>query len=379
MPSYKNQHYVPESYLKGWSDDKELPIYLIEPEREIPSEPISRLCSRSYFNSEETFIEPVLGKLEGAHADAFNSLRTGESLRSLSVGGQRLLLSFVFTQRQRTRLMRDEIRASSEDYFREGIREDVAEAGYDPDQYTDLEDAQFKRTVQRSHHFMMMHGILAPIGMHELACVVLENETDINFITSEAPVVFANPRFKEDRELAYAGMANAGLQVYCPLSPQLCLLFYDPRTYFVEANRDWHVSLTRSRDIRELNLLQVLNTDSFVLYETPGQETMMAELVDEARDFENWQMVSQPFPDRTKTDSEYPYEPPHQLHDLTPTPKAVSIRTGVEFHQREQAFERQRYVVWRLLERTETTEEALLQAVVFMLNDAGKEFGIAES
>lgn len=51
----------------------------------------------------------------------------------------------------------------------------------------------FEQTFQNVHHFMMMHSILAPIGNHELACTVLENETETDFITSEAPVVFANP------------------------------------------------------------------------------------------------------------------------------------------------------------------------------------------
>lgn len=304
MPPYKNQHYVPQSYLRGWATNSTLPLYHLEHEREIPSEHIAKICSRSYFNSEETYIEQVLSRLEGAHAEAFNSLREGATLRSLSIGERRLLLSFAFTQRQRTRLMRDEIRASSEDYFREGIQEEVAAAGYDPTNYADLEDAFFEETVQNVHHFMMLHGILAPIGNNELECVVLENETETEFITSEAPVVFENPRFKEERDLTYAGMANAGLQVYCPLSPRLCLLFYDPRTYLVDTDRNWHAPLTDERDVRKLNLLQVLNTDTFVLYESPRQEATMKELVGEAREFADWQTVSQPLPiDGEETDT----------------------------------------------------------------------------
>jgi len=231
----------------------------------------------------------------------------------------------------------------------------------------------FEESVQNVHHFMMLHGILAPIGNNELECVVLENETETEFITSEAPVVFENPRFKEERDLTYAGMANAGLQVYCPLSPRLCLLFYDPRTYLVDTDRNWHAPLTDERDVRELNLLQALNTDTFVLYESPRQEATMKELVGEAREFADWQTVSQPLPIDGE-DTEYPYQPPHQLHKLTPSPQPVFTRAGAEFHQRKHAPETQQHVVWRLLERTETTEEALLQAVVLMLNDAGKDF-----
>lgn len=77
-------------------------------------------------------------------------------------------------------------------------------------------------------------------------------------------------------------MANGGLQVYCPLSPRLCLLFYDPEVYLVDAGRDWHASLTDEGDVRELNLLQVLNIDTLILYETPGQEAALQELIEEA-------------------------------------------------------------------------------------------------
>jgi hypothetical protein len=270
--------------------------------------------------------------------------------------------------------MRDEIRNSAEEYFHEAIREDVAAAGYDPTEYRELEDALFEDTVQHVHHFMMMHGILAPIGNHELACTVLENETEMNFITSEAPVVFANPRFKTERDLTYAGMANGGLQVYCPLSPRLCLLIYDPEVYLVDTDGNGHASLNDEADAREINHLQVLNTDTFVLYETSGQEATIREVVEEAQEFENWETVSQPLPVGGSEDADYPYQPPHQLHDVTPTPEPVSIRAGVEFSQRERAPEIQRYIVQRLLEHADTSEEALLRAVVYMLNNAGKEF-----
>lgn len=369
MPPYKNQHYVPESYLKAWATDTSVSIYHLEQEREFPSQNISDICSRSYFNSEEVYIEPVLGKLEGAHAKAFNALRDGTLLRSLSIGERRLLLSFVFTQRQRTRLMRDEIRDSAEEYFRENIRKDVAAAGYDPTEYTDLEDVSFEQTVQNVHHFMMLHGILAPIGNHDLACAVLENETGIDFITSEAPVIFANPRFKEERDMTYVGMANGGLQVYCPLSPRLCLLFYDPEVYLVKTDRSWHASLTEPADVRELNLLQMLTTDTFVLYETPGQETAMQQLAKEAQKFESKESIPQPIPGTDQTDADYSYEPPHQLHDLTPTPEPISFLANVEFKQRQRAPSAQRQIIRCLLERTDTTEETLLQAVSYILSE----------
>ncbi|MBC9988010.1 DUF4238 domain-containing protein [Haloferax sp. AS1] len=84
MPPYKNQHYVPQSYLRGWATDSTVPIYHLENEREIPGQQIANLCSRSYFNSEDTTIEKVLSRLEAAHADVFNVLRDGATLRSLS-------------------------------------------------------------------------------------------------------------------------------------------------------------------------------------------------------------------------------------------------------------------------------------------------------
>ncbi|WP_188148881.1 DUF4238 domain-containing protein [Haloferax sp. AS1] len=299
---------------------------------------------------------------------------TGQPFDPFPPGEQRLLLSFVFTQRQRTRLMRDEIRASAEDYFRSKLREIVTKAGSDPANHTDLEDTVFEQTVQDVHHFMMLHGILAPIGMYGLDCVVLENETEIELITSEAPVVFANPCFKDTRRLTYTGMGDAGLQVYCPLSPRLCLLFYDPKTYLVQDNREWHASLADEQDVRVLNLLQILSTDTFVLYESLGQETMMKALTRKAREVGDWQTVPQPPLASDDEDAQYPYEPPHQLHNITPSPAPVSIRAGVEFHRRTRAEMKQRRAVWRLMECSETTEKAILKAVKILFEDTKRDF-----
>lgn len=35
MPPYKNQRYVPQSYLRGWATDSTVPLYHIEQGREI--------------------------------------------------------------------------------------------------------------------------------------------------------------------------------------------------------------------------------------------------------------------------------------------------------------------------------------------------------
>ena len=370
MPEYKNQHYVPKSYLRGWSNSDKLSVYHLETSNEYGGQHVSKICSRSYFNSQTPFLEKWLSKLEGAHASAFNQLRDGSNLRNLSRRERRFLISFSFTQRQRTKLMREEIEASAEEYWDDIISEVFEEIGIDPTEYSNLMESKFEQSVIAVHHMMMMHGILSPAGVADLEFALFHNGTDIDIITSDAPVIFAIPRFKENHDIRYAGMSNQGLQVYCPLGPSLCLFLYDKKSYFVDKDRQWNVTVASEDDIKQLNLLQMLTAES-VFYEKSGRQSDMRELQEEAQEYLN--PVEMPRKIETFDDEvgEYRYQPHHQLHDLTPSLDSVYMRPRVSFGTRPTSGEtRQRFLVSKILERSEYSEQAVATAIQYILQNA---------
>jgi hypothetical protein len=372
---YQNQHYVPESYLQGWTYDgtDRVTIFLTDQQREIPGQNITDICSSDYFNSEYTPLERAFGALEGAHATPLRKIREGEPLCSLTIGERRLLLSFVFTQRMRSGVMRDEIEGRAEAYYREALEQDIINSGHDPDNLRDFIDSKFEGTVLGTHHMMMVHGIVAPFSMHGLKAVILENESEEPFIASEAPIVFENPRFKEERGLNYPGLAFSGLQIYCPISPTHCALFYDPDIYRVEQDRRWHATIDDERDAREINMLQVFGTDSFIMYKEMEQEGRIKSLIEEAHTHENWEELHQEFetPGEEGEMSVYSSVPPHQLHDLVPTPSPVRWRPGT-FYTKDSHIEKvQKSLRDRIFGWTEFSERGVILAIVFLLKSAG--------
>lgn len=370
MPEYKNQHYVPESYLQGWATSDRVPIYHLASENEYGSQHVSNICSRSYFNSQSPFLEKWLSKLESAHASAFNQIRDGTTLRNLSTQKRRLLTSFVFTQRFRTKMMRDEIDASARNYWNETIHTEFERHGLDTDQYSDFLEFQLEQTVVAVHHQQMMQGILSPMGVSDLNLALLVNRTGEKFVTSDAPIILANPRFKEEYDLHYAGMSNQGLQVYCPLNSFLCLLLYDSEAYSVDSNSNWTVSLSSEKDIRQLNMLQIL-TSECVIYEDSDRESELRELHNDSEKYRNPVEIPRKFQREGDNDIEYQYQSTHQMHNLTPSLDPVHLRPDLSFGSRPSSGElRQRFAVRKISQLSEYSEEAVARAIQHLLQSA---------
>lgn len=374
-PPYTNQHYVPQSYLRGWTYDEteKGSIFLIKQQREIKWQNIDEICSSDDFNSQYKPLEIMFGRLEDAHAAVFNRIRDGDTLRSLSIGERRLLLSFAVTQRMRSSVMRTEIEDGAEKFIDEALQEDIPNLGLDTDEFSEAMENWSEDTVLATHHSQMMSGILAPFGMYELEGVVLENTSEEPFITSEAPVIFENPRFKKERDMNYPGMSDGGLQIYCPISPTQCILFYDPEIYWVSRDRRWHAEVSDPEDIRELNMLQVFATNSFLIYKETGQTDRMISLIEEARRYEDWRKIERVYRPISEEGepSVYSFEPAHQLHDLVPTPDSVNCYPGTTFRRREVGENAERYLIHKILSQADFSERAVIHAIVFMLKNAG--------
>lgn len=63
MSANKNQHYVPQVYLRAFSEDnngKSISVFLIEAEKEIQRAPIKSQCSSDYFYGEDLVLEKNL-------------------------------------------------------------------------------------------------------------------------------------------------------------------------------------------------------------------------------------------------------------------------------------------------------------------------------
>lgn len=133
MVEYKNQHYVPRFYLRNFSDDgQSIWLYNMEADREF-KEPISQVCARDYFYSEETDIEKAIGSIERSLSDGLKQLLAKQSVARFQTEDElkqdwHRVLQFLAFQEARTALSKKEIERDSDVLF-ETIVEAGVEAG----------------------------------------------------------------------------------------------------------------------------------------------------------------------------------------------------------------------------------------------------------
>ena len=65
----------------------------------------------------------------------------------------------------------------------------------------------------------------------DLTAVLLDNETDEDFVVSDNPVVFQNPLIEKYALQNCSGFCTRGLQIYYPLTPRRMVCLYDSRVY----------------------------------------------------------------------------------------------------------------------------------------------------
>jgi hypothetical protein len=86
------------------------------------------------------------------------------------------------------------------------------------------------------------------------------------FLTSDHPVVTLNPFLNQkDCDRSFSGISRSGFQLFFPLSPMCCVMFYDSGVYKVGGKRENTVVLG-SYDMDQVNGLQIQAADKVLLF-----------------------------------------------------------------------------------------------------------------
>lgn len=266
MPPKKNQHFVPVSYLKAWADDDNRTfVYVPDNEAEYPRIPISNVASEDYFYSNDAELEDSLGKIEQEHVRVLAKLRASHSsYPDFTFGELRHLYAFLMFQRTRTK-------AFNEDMVSAGKRvaEEVSESS--DVEIEEIEEAtdEFGNLMKR----MMIHSLLNTGLISDLRILLLVDCTGENFVTSDVPVIFDRPAAGEESRIS--GLINAGLQIFCPISPTHCLLLYDPSLYRVNRVVNRPIAVEDTSVVQSINRYMVQHRPEKVYYQSGGREEEM--------------------------------------------------------------------------------------------------------
>ena len=181
MPEQKNQHYVPEFYLKNFSkDNKNLNIYVIKDKKFI-SGPIKHQCSKSYFYSKDTIFETLLSQLESREASAINKLIREKTLTALNYEDDYIrILEFISMMHGRTLTKKKGMEKMVED-FTEKIFKPMFRADPLSKDLSDEGIASIKMKWPSLHLLGIQAGLKGWILLSDLIPILLVNNTEIEF------------------------------------------------------------------------------------------------------------------------------------------------------------------------------------------------------
>jgi len=257
MPKLKNQHFVPQFYLRLFAnpDKRSIGVFNIPKQKFIPVASIADQASRPWFYGKDLTVERGLQHIETAIAPVLQRLAAGGPVPERRSDHHFALSIFIMLQRERTAAADREMRYVTDQMGKAYLRHQTN----DPeilkhlDQMTLSLDGQLQDGMNQAMSFGPM--------LWDMTMLVLENHSPLPFITSDTPVAVHNQWFEPVTITSALGYANAGLQVILPLGPYRALLIYDGSTYSIGDKASRRLILKNQDHVRSINDLQWENAE----------------------------------------------------------------------------------------------------------------------
>ena len=274
----KNQHYVPQFYLRYFSiDKKNVGVYILKSEKNIPSASIKGQASRDYFYSDNIEMEKALSDLESCAKKVLDKIIAAPT-EPLSKEDKNTLFDFTVIQLGRTKVPASRVNQWYEERER-SLSEVFSKMSTDTggDQGESLKEKVLhligKPPSSPAQYSVDAHDQIRDI-MRDLSVKILVNKTGKSFITSDNPVAKYDQFMERMKQDIYA-LGTRGLQIFFPLSPRIGVMYYDPKCYKLGYKKREYVELNQGKDIDELNKLTLCNSGE-VLYYYPGTVSSQA-------------------------------------------------------------------------------------------------------
>lgn len=275
MPQKKNQHYVPQFYMRNFSDDgKKIGIYLLQRREYIANAPIKNQASKDYMYSKDPTMENALGDLEGLSDDTIKKIIADPKMK---IEGKDREVLFVFTLLQlgRTLSHTDELQELADKTYKQMFQAEIKlkkEHGVN-DKLTSLTDDVWDKLIfQLPNPGILGVGLSAKLipMCFDLRYKILINTTVIDFITSDNPTSMYDEYLERMGDLS-VGLALRGIEIYMPLSPKIAIVYYDTEVYKIGSAHKEYVEIKDTSDIIALNKLVAANAKDTLMYKNSSK------------------------------------------------------------------------------------------------------------
>ena len=259
MPDNKKQHYVPRFYLKRFSrDGKKINIWNLQRKKKIYSAKLRTQCYRNYFYGKQLDVEKALGNVEGEMGKILTKLDECRELPKPRSPEHHFIVLYVLLQYYRTVYLAQSLNEMNDQITKHLFGNTAKAKGINMD--------KFKIVLQDVPRYALAHTVESYPLLLDLHYKLLINRTGVEFVTSDNPVVLYNHLFYFRKSGSNTGLAQKGLQVFLPLDPNHILLLYDGSAYAVGKRTRDIVNVDLSKDILEINTLQMCSASSNVYF-----------------------------------------------------------------------------------------------------------------
>lgn len=280
MSTKKNQHFVPQFYLRRFSESMKSPyieLFNCTNQKHVINAPIKNQASIKHFYDDDNSIEDNLEIIENEAAKSISKIDRLGFIPSSSIDRINLF-AFTFYQLTRTKYHANQVQSNINDMYRQIYKDD--------DRFKSFFDV-YKIEIEKPATFAI--GIISEIihQTFDLKIKLIINKTKQNFITSDNPVLKYN-QFLEKRK-QYGGITGIGLkgiQYFLPIDSKKCLLFYDSTTYKIGKWYSNTVIVSKKEEIDLLNLLQLLNCEDHIYFNNETEIDYIKTLYYESKKYE---------------------------------------------------------------------------------------------
>ena len=271
----KNDHFVPRHYLRQFcfEETEQIVVATVDPFKLIGLGGISGQCQADYFYEKDL-------KLDEIHKDFETQIAPilVEVCRAMSFSGDDMiaLRLLAIELHGRTRKAAEAYKVLPRHLGSEIVKDGIAR-GKLREPKGGWKDEMMG--IGGASGALMGMTTLKFFEMQTLHCKMLLAKGGTSFVTSDNPVVVmnqfcANP----DDHRSFAGFGMAGFQLVLPISPSLCLIFYDPNVYKIGNRREALVEISE-HDVEIVNALQVQSADKCLYSHSLESKTQLSRLV----------------------------------------------------------------------------------------------------
>ena len=261
MPDHKNQHFVPRCYFRPFSLNEQgraINLYNFTGSKAIRNAPVKGQCARTYLYGDDLRLERLFQGYEGDYAHVLEVIGGGKQYPSEQ--NMILLREFMMLQYSRTEAAINRTASMFQD-----TNNTIQESFSATPPSVDLSTTALMHTTLK-----MYTGIRETVT--DLRACLVKNDTSVDFVTSDDPVVFTSRFHAQKIKSSVFGTSSAGAIFYFPLSPRLLLMCYDGDVYTLRDKTGNFVSVTKKRDVYSCNELQYLNASKNVYFSRWSQK-----------------------------------------------------------------------------------------------------------